>query len=161
MLDGRLIRGTGSQLTGDGPLAGIALQAAQEADPSHSMANLLEISLRTGMSPETLRRLAYSGLGTRARRIPWRGFKSARGHSADPGWRLRRAQPCHGPLHRRCRWPMRADPVPAPIRPRSQGGGIWPLITPPYNHISVALFESNSFPQPIRGHSKLGIVECR
>ncbi|MGQ4619881.1 DUF4192 family protein [Nocardia sp. R7R-8] len=49
-------------LRGDGPLAGIALDAALDADPAHAMANLLDTALRTGMRPETLRRLARSGL---------------------------------------------------------------------------------------------------
>ncbi|MFX0581011.1 DUF4192 domain-containing protein [Nocardia nepalensis] len=51
---------------GDGPLAGVALQAALEADPAHSMAILLETALHTGMRPDTLRRLAYCGLGIAA-----------------------------------------------------------------------------------------------
>ncbi|MEV6340433.1 DUF4192 domain-containing protein [Nocardia vinacea] len=50
-------------LRGDGPLAGVALQAALYADPAHSMAILLETALHTGLRPEVLRRLAYSGLG--------------------------------------------------------------------------------------------------
>ncbi|WP_329410699.1 DUF4192 domain-containing protein [Nocardia vinacea] len=53
-------------LRGDGPLAGIALQAALDADPTHSMATLLATALHTGMRPDTLRRLAYSGLGIAA-----------------------------------------------------------------------------------------------
>ncbi|WP_433709665.1 DUF4192 domain-containing protein [Nocardia sp. CA-084685] len=53
-------------LRGDGPLAGVALQAALDADPAHSMAILLETALRTGLRPEVLRRLAYSGLGIAA-----------------------------------------------------------------------------------------------
>ncbi|MEV6138150.1 DUF4192 domain-containing protein [Nocardia sp. NPDC051990] len=53
-------------LRGDGPLAGIALQTALDADPAHSMAILLATALHTGMRPDTLRRLAYSGLGIAA-----------------------------------------------------------------------------------------------
>ncbi|MEU2032794.1 DUF4192 domain-containing protein [Nocardia amamiensis] len=48
-------------IRGDGPLAGIALESALDADPTHSMAILLQTALRTGMRPDTLRRLAYSG----------------------------------------------------------------------------------------------------
>ncbi|WP_169812196.1 DUF4192 domain-containing protein [Nocardia xishanensis] len=48
---------------GDGPLAGIALGAALETDPSHSMAILLDTALRSGMRPQELRRLADHGLG--------------------------------------------------------------------------------------------------
>ncbi|GAB0101704.1 DUF4192 domain-containing protein [Nocardia sp. JMUB6875] len=46
---------------GDGPLAGVALDAAIAADPEHRLAVLLEAGLRAGMRPERLRRLAYSG----------------------------------------------------------------------------------------------------
>ncbi|MGW4848697.1 DUF4192 domain-containing protein [Nocardia brasiliensis] len=46
---------------GDGPLAGIALEAALAADPDHPMALLLETSLSLGMRPEQMRRLARSG----------------------------------------------------------------------------------------------------
>ncbi len=64
--DAATLLGYSAYIRGDGPLAGIALQAALEADPAHSMASLLEISLRTGMRPDTLRRLAYCGLGIAA-----------------------------------------------------------------------------------------------
>lgn len=47
----------------DGILAGVALQSALQADPTHSMAILLETCLRTGVRPETLRRLAHTGSG--------------------------------------------------------------------------------------------------
>ncbi|MFX0573760.1 DUF4192 domain-containing protein [Nocardia nepalensis] len=53
-------------LRGDGPLAGIALQAALHADSTHSMAILLETSLRSGIRPHTLRRLAHTGRGIAA-----------------------------------------------------------------------------------------------
>ncbi|WP_051182841.1 DUF4192 domain-containing protein [Nocardia vinacea] len=53
-------------IRGDGPLAGVALQAARDADPAHSMATLLETALHTGMRPDTLRRLASCGLGIAA-----------------------------------------------------------------------------------------------
>ncbi|MET8779075.1 DUF4192 domain-containing protein [Nocardia sp. NPDC004654] len=48
---------------GDGPLAGIALNAALDTDPSHSMAILLDTALRSGMRPQELRRLAERALG--------------------------------------------------------------------------------------------------
>ncbi|AYF76864.1 DUF4192 domain-containing protein [Nocardia yunnanensis] len=51
---------------GDGPLAGVALDAARAADPEHQMAELLETGLRMGMRPERLRRLAESGRQTAA-----------------------------------------------------------------------------------------------
>ncbi|MFG1794727.1 DUF4192 domain-containing protein [Nocardia sp. NPDC049149] len=46
---------------GDGPMAGIALEAALEAEPDHPLALLLDASLNLGMRPEQLRRLARSG----------------------------------------------------------------------------------------------------
>ncbi|WP_051183209.1 DUF4192 family protein [Nocardia vinacea] len=64
--DAATLLGYGAYIRGDGPLAGVALQAALDADPAHSMAILLETSLRTGMRPDTLRRLAYCGLGIAA-----------------------------------------------------------------------------------------------
>lgn len=64
--DAATLLGYSAYIRGDGPLAGIALQAALDTDPAHSMAILLDISLRTGMRPDTLRRLAYCGLGIAA-----------------------------------------------------------------------------------------------
>ncbi|WP_433204696.1 DUF4192 domain-containing protein [Nocardia sp. CA-107356] len=64
--DAATLLGYSAYIRGDGPLAGIALHAALDADPTHSMARLLEISLRTGMRPDTLRRLAHCGLGIAA-----------------------------------------------------------------------------------------------
>ena len=51
---------------GDGPLAGIAFDAALAADPSHRIAQLLDAALRTGMRPTDVRKLAYSGRDTAA-----------------------------------------------------------------------------------------------
>lgn len=51
---------------GDGPLAGIALDTALEADPHHSMANLLHTALEAGMRPRRLRDLARCGRETAA-----------------------------------------------------------------------------------------------
>ncbi|MBF6203201.1 DUF4192 domain-containing protein [Streptomyces gardneri] len=53
--------GYSAYVRGDGPLAGIALEAALAADPGHPMARLLDASLRSGMRPQQLRRLAHSG----------------------------------------------------------------------------------------------------
>ncbi len=64
--DAATLLGYSAYIRGDGPLAGVALQAALAADPAHSMASLLEVSLRTGMRPDTLRRLAHCGLGIAA-----------------------------------------------------------------------------------------------
>jgi hypothetical protein len=46
---------------GDGVLAGIALRAALESDPEHTIARLLDTALGTGMPPHEVRKLAYSG----------------------------------------------------------------------------------------------------
>ncbi|MET7769853.1 DUF4192 domain-containing protein [Nocardia sp. NPDC005366] len=59
--------GYSAYIRGDGPFAGIALDAALLADPFHPMALLLETSLRAGMRPESLRRLARSGYATASR----------------------------------------------------------------------------------------------
>ncbi|WP_280479202.1 DUF4192 domain-containing protein [Nocardia asiatica] len=58
--------GYSAYVRGDGPLAGIALEAALAADPGHPMAMLLDTSLRLGMRPDQLRRLADSGYRTAA-----------------------------------------------------------------------------------------------
>ncbi|MFD4407716.1 DUF4192 domain-containing protein [Nocardia sp. NPDC058499] len=60
---------------GDGPLAGIALDAALDANPQHSMAALLETALEAGMHPDRLRDLTHraretaAGLGVTIPRI--------------------------------------------------------------------------------------------
>ncbi|WP_433755790.1 DUF4192 domain-containing protein [Nocardia sp. CA-135398] len=64
--DAATLLGYSAYIRGDGPLAGIAVHAALDADPTHSLARLLEISLRTGMRPDTLRRLAHCGFGIAA-----------------------------------------------------------------------------------------------
>ncbi|WP_063066010.1 DUF4192 family protein [Nocardia violaceofusca] len=46
---------------GDGPLAGVAFEAALRADPAHRIARLLDAALRTGMRPDDVRKLAVSG----------------------------------------------------------------------------------------------------
>ncbi len=64
--DAAALLGYSAYVRGDGPLAGIAFEAALEADPAHPMAILLETALRAGMRPEQLRRLARCGLETAA-----------------------------------------------------------------------------------------------
>ncbi|MBF6373273.1 DUF4192 domain-containing protein [Nocardia farcinica] len=51
---------------GDGPLAGVALEAALMAEPSHGMATLLDAALRAGMRPGRIRKLARAGYDTAA-----------------------------------------------------------------------------------------------
>ncbi|MEZ0341410.1 DUF4192 domain-containing protein [Mycobacterium sp. pV006] len=46
---------------GDGPLAGIALDAALRCRPDHAMAGMLDTALQSGMRPERIRELARTG----------------------------------------------------------------------------------------------------
>ncbi|MEV2225438.1 DUF4192 domain-containing protein [Nocardia vinacea] len=61
--DAATLLGFSAYVRGDGVLAGIAVQAAHDADPTHSMAILLATCLATGMRPEAVRRLAHCGRG--------------------------------------------------------------------------------------------------
>lgn len=63
---------------GDGPLAGVSLDAALQARPTHRMAGMLDTALQSGMHPERIRELAVTGyrladqLGVQLpRRRPW------------------------------------------------------------------------------------------
>lgn len=46
---------------GDGPLAGVSLDAALRCDPGHRMAGMLDQALQSGLRPERIRELAASG----------------------------------------------------------------------------------------------------
>jgi Domain of unknown function (DUF4192) len=46
---------------GDGPLAGVSLEAALRADPTHRMAGMLDTALQSGLRPERIRDLAVTG----------------------------------------------------------------------------------------------------
>lgn len=46
---------------GDGPLAGVSLEAALRCDPEHRMAGMLDTALQSGLRPEQIRELAASG----------------------------------------------------------------------------------------------------
>ncbi len=46
---------------GDGPLAGVSLQAALRCEPEHRMAGMLDRALQSGMRPEDIRELAVTG----------------------------------------------------------------------------------------------------
>ena len=46
---------------GDGPLAGLSLEAALRCDPDHRMAGMLDTALQSGMRPERIRELAGTG----------------------------------------------------------------------------------------------------
>ena len=46
---------------GDGPLAGVSLEAALRCDPEHRMAGMLDTALQSGLRPEHIRELAVTG----------------------------------------------------------------------------------------------------
>lgn len=46
---------------GDGPLAGVSLEAALRSDGTHRMASMLDTALQSGMRPEQIRELAATG----------------------------------------------------------------------------------------------------
>jgi hypothetical protein len=46
---------------GDGPLAGVSLEAALRCQPGHRMAGMLDTALHSGLRPEHIRELAVSG----------------------------------------------------------------------------------------------------
>lgn len=46
---------------GDGPLAGVSLEAALRCDPDHRMAGMLDTALQSGLRPEQIRELALTG----------------------------------------------------------------------------------------------------
>jgi Domain of unknown function (DUF4192) len=46
---------------GDGPLAGVSLEAALRCNPDHRMAGMLDDALQSGMRPEQIRELALTG----------------------------------------------------------------------------------------------------
>lgn len=46
---------------GDGPLAGVSLEAALQIDPTHRMAGMLDMALQSGMQPQQIRELAGTG----------------------------------------------------------------------------------------------------
>ncbi len=50
-----------SYVRGDGPLAGIALDAALDCAPGHTMAEMLDEALQSGIRPEVIRELSQTG----------------------------------------------------------------------------------------------------
>ncbi|BBY36232.1 hypothetical protein MMAN_03660 [Mycobacterium mantenii] len=46
---------------GDGPLAGVSLEAALRCEPGHRMAGMLDTALQSGLRPEDIRDLALTG----------------------------------------------------------------------------------------------------
>lgn len=81
---------------GDGPLAGVALEAALRCAPEHRMAGMLDTALHSGMRPEQIRELALTGyrlahqLGVQL--PPRRIFGRAGRRTGNPSRRKRR--PC-------------------------------------------------------------------
>ncbi|HEX2299818.1 MAG TPA: DUF4192 family protein, partial [Pseudonocardiaceae bacterium] len=55
-------------LRGDGALAGLALDAAQQASPDHSLSALLRSALEGGLPPEILRTVAADATAALRRR---------------------------------------------------------------------------------------------
>ena len=49
---------------GDGPLAGVSLEAALRCDATHRMAGMLDTALQSGMRPEQIRELARRDTGS-------------------------------------------------------------------------------------------------
>lgn len=62
-----VLLGFSAYARGDGPLAGISLEAALRGDGDHRMAGMLDTALQSGMRPEQIRELAATGyrLGSR------------------------------------------------------------------------------------------------
>ena len=52
---------------GDGPLAGVSLEAALRCAPTHRMAGMLDTGLQSGLRPEQIREVAVSGYRLAAR----------------------------------------------------------------------------------------------
>jgi hypothetical protein len=46
---------------GDGPLAGVSLEAALRCEPGHRMAGMLDTALQSGLRPDDIRDLAVTG----------------------------------------------------------------------------------------------------
>jgi hypothetical protein len=46
---------------GDGPLAGVSLEAALRCEPGHRMAGMLDTALQSGLRPQDIRKLADTG----------------------------------------------------------------------------------------------------
>jgi hypothetical protein len=71
---------------GDGPLAGLSLEAALRSDPEHRMAGMLDRALQSAMRPEQIRELARTGYQLAKRlgvRLPPR---QTFGRRAVEGW---------------------------------------------------------------------------
>ena len=56
-----VLLGFSAYARGDGPLAGVSLDAALRSDPTHRMAGMLDTALQSGLRPERIRDLAITG----------------------------------------------------------------------------------------------------
>jgi hypothetical protein len=56
-----VLLGFSAYARGDGPLAGVSLDAALRCDPDHRMAGMLDRALQSGLRPERIRDLAVTG----------------------------------------------------------------------------------------------------
>jgi hypothetical protein len=56
-----VLLGFSAYARGDGPLAGVSLDAALRGDPTHRMAGMLDTALQSGLRPEQIRDLAITG----------------------------------------------------------------------------------------------------
>lgn len=56
-----VLLGYSAYARGDGPMAGVALDAALESDPGHRLAGLLDTALQAGLRPAVVRELADTG----------------------------------------------------------------------------------------------------
>lgn len=60
-MEALVLLGFSAYSRGDGPLAGISLEAALRSDENHRMATMLDQALQTGMRPDQIRELAQTG----------------------------------------------------------------------------------------------------
>ena len=56
-----VLLGFSAYARGDGPLAGVSLEAALRCEPDHRMAGMLDTALQSGLRPEHIRDLAVTG----------------------------------------------------------------------------------------------------
>jgi hypothetical protein len=56
-----VLLGFSAYARGDGPLAGVSLEAALRGDPTHRMAGMLDTALQSGLRPERIRDLGITG----------------------------------------------------------------------------------------------------
>ncbi|BAX91970.1 DUF4192 domain-containing protein [Mycobacterium shigaense] len=60
-VDALVLLAFSAYVRGDGPLAGVSLEAALRCEPDHRMAGMLDRALQSGLRPEQIRELAMTG----------------------------------------------------------------------------------------------------